>query len=88
MKLKILEKPAILQTLVFMVKNENKDILSTSLIDGVKGSPNTIYSCINRLLENKLIQEEWKEAPRRRIFTLTKKGREMAEKLLEIEEIL
>jgi len=52
-------------------------------------SNQTVYNNVKRLLEMGLIQEELEETfPRRRLISLTEKGRKVAEKLEEIEELL
>jgi DNA-binding MarR family transcriptional regulator len=52
-------------------------------------SNQTVYNNVKRLLEMGLIQEELEETfPRRRLISLTEKGRKVAEKLEEIEEEL
>jgi DNA-binding MarR family transcriptional regulator len=52
-------------------------------------SNQTVYNNVKRLLEMGLIQEELEETfPRRRLISLTEKGKKVAEKLEEIEEEL
>ncbi|MEM4213931.1 MAG: winged helix-turn-helix transcriptional regulator [Candidatus Methanomethylicaceae archaeon] len=52
-------------------------------------SNQTVYNNARRLKELGLIQEELeKEFPRRRLISLTEKGRKVAEKLEEIEIII
>jgi DNA-binding MarR family transcriptional regulator len=52
-------------------------------------SNQTVYNNVKRLLEMGLIQEELEETfPRRRLISLTEKGRKVAEKLEEIERLL
>lgn len=52
-------------------------------------SNQTVYNNAKRLVEMGLIQEELeKEFPRRRLISLTEKGRKVAEKLEEIERVL
>lgn len=52
-------------------------------------SNQTVYNNARRLKEMELIQEELEqEFPRRRLISLTEKGRKVAEKLEEIEKIL
>ena len=77
MKVTQLEKPALLQIILLVHRNREKETLSTDLIEAVQGSSHTVYSAINRLLENQLIQEKWKTNPRRRIFSLTKKEKRL-----------
>jgi len=49
-------------------------------------SNQTVYNNVKRLLEMGLIQEELEqEFPRRRLISLTEKGKRVAEKLEEIE---
>ena len=83
-----LEKPALLQIILLIHRNGENETLSTDLIENVQGSSHTVYSAISRLLENQLVQEKWKIKPRRRTFSLTKKGKEIAAHLEEMGGIL
>ena len=87
MRIGILEKVGALQVLVYIYNVEN-EVLASDLVNNVNAGPTTIYNAINILLKEGFIQEEWKQNPRRRVFTLTEKGREIAKKLSEIETIL
>lgn len=52
-------------------------------------SNQTVYNNVKRLLEMGLIQEELeREFPRRRLISLTDKGRSVAKKLEEIESLV
>ena len=52
-------------------------------------SNQTVYNNARRLKEMGLIQEELEEEfPRRRLISLTEKGKKVAEKLEEIERLL
>ena len=64
--------------------------LSYSDIKEKTGLPtHTAYRTLNSLLKNNLIEEKREEEfPRRRLFKLTDRGRKIAEKLVEIEDIL
>lgn len=87
MEIDVLEKVAALQILVILYTME-EEIYASGLVDSVNAGHATAYSAIRKLIENRFIQEEWKSNPRRRILSLTEKGRVVAEKLAEAEQIL
>lgn len=55
----------------------------------VGASQQAVYNALRKLKDAGLIQEELEqEFPRRRLISLTEKGRKVDEKLEEIEEVL
>ena len=87
MEIDVLEKVAALQILIILYTVE-EEIYASDLVSSVNAGHATAYSAIRKLIENNFIQEEWKSNPRRRILSLTGKGRAVAEKLAEAEQIL
>ena len=86
-KLGSLEQTGALRLLVTLLKNDALPV--SELIKVVGCSQHALYNAIETLLEAGLIYEAHEKSfPRRRIFRLTEKGRKVAEKLLEIEEIM
>ncbi|MEM3390548.1 MAG: winged helix-turn-helix domain-containing protein [Nitrososphaerota archaeon] len=61
----------------------------SEIIYKVGASQQAVYNALRKLKDAGLIQEELeKEFPRRRLISLTDKGRKVAEKLEEIERLL
>ena len=61
----------------------------SELIRNSNISPNAVYNAVKKLKDAGLIVEELeKEFPRRRLISLTEKGKFVAEKLTEIERVL
>lgn len=61
----------------------------SEIIRQVGSSQQAIYNALRKLKDAGLIQEELEtDFPRRRLISLTEKGRKVAEKLEEIEKML
>ena len=89
MTISILEKRALLQILTTLYKNKDKETIVSDLIKLTKGSVHTLYSSIDLLIELGLVKDEIKLEPTKtRYFTLTEKGKKVADFLTKIEEIL
>jgi predicted transcriptional regulator len=73
--------------ILFYLK-ENKEAKMTELMKQLRSSQHPVYTALHILKELKLIEEEVTSYPLKRIFTLTGKGRLVAEKLKDIEGIL
>ena len=87
MSVKELEQVGALQALLALLREGPLPL--TSLASRVDCSISTLYNAVGKLLKAGLVAEEREEAfPRRRVFKLTEKGRAVAEKLAEVEEIL
>ena len=83
----ILEQRGIVSFLLYLLRNEGKPL--SVIVEEAGINRTTVYNVINRLLQTGLIKEDYEKGfPRRRIFRLTEKGRKVAEKLLEIEELM
>ncbi|MEM3580933.1 MAG: winged helix DNA-binding protein [Candidatus Bathyarchaeia archaeon] len=82
-----LEQTGSIRILLFLSKKGATTL--TEIKDNVNCSLSAIYNALRKLKDAGLIQEELeKEFPRRRLVSLTDKGRKVAEKLEEIERIL
>jgi len=85
--LETLEQTAACRILVYLYKEG--DFAVSEIIRKVGSSQQAIYNALRKLRDAGLIQEELEETfPRRRLISLTEKGRKVAEKLEEIEEEL
>jgi DNA-binding PadR family transcriptional regulator len=80
-----LEQVAAIQILILLLEGPLK---MTEIISRLEGSNRTPYTAIPRLKELGLVSDEVTPYPVKRIFTLTEKGRQVAGKLAEIENIL
>ncbi|MHA1665121.1 MAG: helix-turn-helix transcriptional regulator [Candidatus Njordarchaeales archaeon] len=82
-----LEQTAALRILVTLFKN--KQLTLTALSSKVNCSHSALYTALKKLYQAKLITETREEDfPRRRLISLTDRGRKVAELLVEIEKIL
>ncbi|MCX8181648.1 MAG: helix-turn-helix transcriptional regulator [Candidatus Methanomethyliaceae archaeon] len=82
--LELLEQTSACRVLVYLSRN-NKSAVSDILNKG-DFSQTSLYNALRKLKDAGLIQEELEnEFPRRRLISLTEKGRKVAEKLEEIE---
>ena len=85
--LELLEQTSACRALVYLLKN-NRSTISEILNKG-DFSQTSLYNALRKLRDAGLIQEELEqEFPRRRLISLTEKGKKVAEKLEEIEEEL
>jgi len=82
-----LEQVAALRILVTLL--EDKELTLTALSNKIKCSHSALYSALRKLYDANLIMEtREKDFPRRRLISLTDKGKKIAELLVEIERIL
>jgi DNA-binding MarR family transcriptional regulator len=83
----LFEQAAAIDLLMLLVSNSDK--LKLSEIVRKLGRPQaTIYRAISKLKETGLIYDETTGYPVKRFFSLTEKGRRVAERLAEVESIL
>ncbi len=82
-----LEQTGSIKILLFL---NNKDALTlTDVKDGVPCSLSAIYNALRKLKDAGLIEERMEDTfPRRRLISLTERGRKVAELLKEIEDQL
>jgi DNA-binding PadR family transcriptional regulator len=86
MKTSQLEQTTAIQILFYLLGN--REAKMTELMHELRSSQHPIYAALNVLRELGLINEEVVPYPLKRIFTLTEKGRRVAEKLRDVEGIL
>jgi predicted transcriptional regulator len=85
--LKTLEQfKASLRVLFYLLSTERDEVLITEIINNVDASGSTIYNTIRALSELKLVKD--RPDPPKRWIRLTPKGKEVAQKIKEINEIL
>ncbi|MEM2079418.1 MAG: helix-turn-helix transcriptional regulator [Nitrososphaerota archaeon] len=85
--LELLEQTSACRVLVYLSKNDKCTV--SDILNKGDFSQTSLYNALRKLKDAGLIQEELeKEFPRRRLISLTDKGRKVAEKLEEIEQIL
>lgn len=60
----------------------------TELVRKIASPQTTVYRAVPKLKELGLINDKLTPYPVKRIFSLTEKGRKVAEKLAEVESIL
>lgn len=77
-------------TLTILIYLTKKSDSITSIIRYTGITSSSIYRALTKLSDLGLIQDEIDESvrPRKRIISLTKKGRKVAKKLLDVEKIL
>lgn len=81
------EKTATVRVLLFLYKNPNSGI--TKVIRETRAGQKAIYSAIEFLMKCDLIKKSRSSTfPYNPLFSLTDKGRRVAEHLVEIEKIL
>jgi len=69
--------------------NKTTELTLTDLKNKVNCSLSALYTALGKLKVASLIQEDLEDTfPRRRLISLTAKGKKVAEKLEEIERIL
>jgi len=86
-KMESLEQTGSIRIMLFL--NKKGAVTLTDIKGGVNCSLSAIYNALRKLRDAGLIQEELEETfPRRRLISLTEKGRKVAEKLEEIEKSL
>ena len=74
---------------VLITLYKNGSIPVTTLQEKSKVSPTALYNSLRKLIQYGLISEEREEDfPRRRLISLTDRGRKVAELLVEIEKVL
>jgi len=87
MSLKVLEQIAAPRLLVLLAKRGKMSI--TELRSSLDASGMAIYNAIKKLSQAGLVNDEYEEHfPRRRLISLTEKGRRVAELLAQIEAVL
>lgn len=85
--MEFLEQTGSIRIILFINKKGASTL--TDIKNGVDCSISAIYNALRKLKDAGLIQEELEqEFPRRRLISLTEKGRKVAEKLEEIERLL
>lgn len=87
--LKVIEQTGLPEILLYLLnKNEARitDIFIFLRSQGIGQS--TMYRALKLLKEHDLIDEKITDYPKLRLIRLTEKGRRVAEKILEIKEIL
>ncbi len=87
--IKILEKQSgLIRLLIYL--NDNPPTNVQSIVDNSEIYPNIMYPSIRKAKELKLIKEEIDNSkyPPRTVLYLTERGKLVAQKLKEIEEIL
>ncbi len=86
--LKHLEKQSGILILLTEILRRN-EVCVTDIIHKIKLNPTSTYKALNKLKSLKLVKEtRQNHFPNKRLFKLTDKGKKVAEKLVEIEEIL
>jgi len=74
---------------VLLVLAREDKIPVSIIVERAKSSPNAVYNALRKLIQSGLISEEREEDfPRRRLISLTDRGRKVAELLVEIEKVL
>lgn len=74
---------------IMLLLNNKGGLTLTDIKDNVSCSLSAVYNALRKLKDAGLIEEEFEEDfPRRRLISLTEKGKKVAEKLEEIEEEL
>lgn len=85
--LDLLEQTSACRVLVYLLKSKSSTV--SDILNKGNFSQTSLYNALRKLKDAGLIQEELEqEFPRRRLISLTEKGRKVAEKLEEIEGIL
>lgn len=85
--LDLLEQKSACRVLVYLLENDSSTI--SDILNKGDFSQTSLYNALRKLKDADLIQEELeKEFPRRRLISLTEKGKKVAEKLEEIEKLL
>ena len=74
------------ETLVVLLKKGNKR--PTHLIESIVASRDTFYTIAKKLEEYDLIEKQYDKAQNALVWTLTTKGRKVAELLMEMEKNL
>jgi len=88
-KLKTLEQTGALEILVFLLKNKRSRITETlEFLRENRIGQTAMYNALKVLKREGLIEDTVEGFPKTRYLTLTEKGRKVAEKILEIKEIL
>lgn len=64
----------------------NLSQLKKGLLGQISQPP--LYNALNILLEEKLIEESYTKHPTERVFSITEKGKQVLEKLIEINVLL
>ncbi|MBC7113208.1 MAG: winged helix-turn-helix transcriptional regulator [Candidatus Methanomethyliales bacterium] len=83
----MLEQKSACRVLVYLLENDSSTI--SDILNKGDFSQTSLYNALRKLKDADLIQEELeKEFPRRRLISLTEKGKKVAEKLEEIEKLL
>jgi len=86
--LKVLEQTCAPRILVLLFRKKEPLTIS-ALRRMINSSQDALYNALKLLYDNGLIAEEREEDfPRRRLISLTDRGRKVAELLVEIERIL
>lgn len=86
-KLEILEQTSLPRLIVYLHRVKKASI--TDLRNNVKASQSAIYKALDLLKKNELIEEERESGfSRRKTIRLTEKGKQVAESLLNLHQIL
>ena len=88
-KLKTLEQTGALEILIFLLKNKRSRITETlEYLRENKIGQTAMYNALKVLKKENLISDTIEGFPKTRYLTLTEKGRRVAQKILEIKQIL
>lgn len=83
----MLEQTSACRVLVYLLKNDGSTV--SDILNKGDFSQTSLYNALRKLKDAGLIEEKLEETfPRRRLISLTDKGRSVAEKLEEIERVL
>ena len=74
------------ETLVVLLKKGNKR--PTDLIEAISASRDTFYTIVGKLEGYDLIEKQYDKAQNALVWTLTPKGRKVADLLMEMEKTL
>ena len=87
--LRVLEQTGAPEILIFLLEKENSRLTDVLIfLRSKRIGQSAMYNALKLLKENKLIEDIITDYPRSRILKITEKGRRVAEKLLEIKQIL
>ena len=87
MSIRALEQTAAIRMLLFLARQKKASIME--LARNLDASNVAIYNAIKKLSEAGLVNDEYEDHfPRRRLISLTEKGRRVAELLAQIEAVL
>lgn len=86
--MKFLEPPRALRILIYLNDKHPEGCPISYIRHDIRISQAGLYNAIKKLVEAKLIEQKVSTFPKLRLIKLTEKGKRVAEKILEIKEIL